>query len=44
MKFSKEKYKKLIALVTVCVLLIGILPTGVYGIGEPSTGINGGPT
>ena len=31
MKFSKEKYKKFIALVTVCVLLVSTLPTGVYG-------------
>ena len=42
MKFSKEKYKKFIALVTVCVLLVGILPTGVYGAGETGTGINWG--
>ena len=42
MKFSKEKYKKVIALITVCVLLVGLLPTGVYGVGEPSTGVNWG--
>lgn len=42
MKFSKEKYKKFIALVTVCVLLVGILPTGVYGADEPGTGTTWG--
>ncbi len=33
MTFGKEKIKKFIAMITVCVLLVGLLPTGVHAVG-----------